>query len=138
MIKQLCDVWFGTYKLFASSPRFQKEGTKQPKKQIVSKIVDHPIHTFHVPSPVKSYISIVKGTALENCSKTQMEEIIDLSSRDFVMEKGKCACLVKAIDFLTLPNLYMLCLEERFQDFDMKYVDGLWVLIGFKSKHACL
>ena len=53
------------------------------------------------------------------------------------MEKSKRACLVKARDFPTFPNLHILCLDEGFEDFNMRYVGGLWVMIEFNSKYAC-
>ena len=138
MINCLCEVWFRTYKMFASSPRFKKkEDTNRLKKKIELKISQNPVYNSQVLSPLNSYASIVKGTHVANASKAHIEEIIDLSYGDFIVEKYNRACLVKARDFHTLPNLCMLCLDEGFEDFDMKYVGGLWVLIEFKSKHAC-
>lgn len=37
-----------------------------------------------------------------------MEEIIELTFGDFIVEKKQRACLVKARDFSTLPNLRVL------------------------------
>ena len=31
----------------------------------------------------------------------------------------------------------MLCLDEGFDDFDIRYVSGLWVMLEFKTKEAC-
>ncbi|CAI9278348.1 unnamed protein product [Lactuca saligna] len=47
------------------------------------------------------------------------------------------ACLIKARDFSTLLNLRVLCLNEGFDNFEMRYVGGLWVLIEFTSTKAC-
>ncbi|CAI9294632.1 unnamed protein product [Lactuca saligna] len=95
------------------------------------------LYNSQVSSSINSYASIVKGTGVVNGSKAQIQEVIELSFGDFIVKKYKKVCLVKARDFLTLPNLHMLSLDEGFEDFDMKFVGGLWVLIEFKSKHAC-
>ncbi|CAI9276768.1 unnamed protein product [Lactuca saligna] len=88
MIRNLREIWFGYYKLFASSPRFSKP-----------------------PNPH------TKGG----------------NSR----EKRKRVCLIKGMDFHTLPNLRMLCFDEGFEDFDIRYVESPWVMIEFKHKEAC-
>lgn len=48
------------------------------------------------------------------------------------MENRDRACLIKGRDFLTLPNLRMLCYDEGFEDFDIRYVGGLWVMLSLK------
>ncbi|CAI9283438.1 unnamed protein product [Lactuca saligna] len=137
MIKCLCEVWFGTYKMFASSPQFKKEDINPLQKKIDLKSSGKIVHNSQVSSSLNSYASIVKGTGVVNGNNEQIQEVIELSSGDFIVERYDRACLVKAIDFLILPNLRMLCLDEGFEDFNMKYVGGLWVLIEFKSMHAC-
>ena len=54
-----------------------------------------------------------------------------------LLQKKNLARLVKAREFHTLPNLCMLCLDEGFDDFDIRYVSGLWVMLEFKTKEAC-
>ena len=60
-----------------------------------------------------------------------------LTSGDFVVENNKRACLVKVRDYSTLPNVRMLCFDEGFEDFDIRYVGGLWVMFEFKNREAC-
>lgn len=60
-----------------------------------------------------------------------------ISFCDFIIKRRKCACLVKARDFLTMPNLRMLCFDDNCDDLDIRYVGGLWVMFQFKHKDAC-
>lgn len=73
---------------------------------------------------------------MRNNSKNT-EEIIELTPGDFIVEKKERACLVKARDFSTLPNLRVLYRDEGFDYFEIRYVGGLWVMIEFTSKNAC-
>lgn len=49
----------------------------------------------------------------------------------------KRACLVKARDFLTLPNIHTLCFDEAFDNFEIRYVGELWEMFEFKNKEVC-
>lgn len=66
-----------------------------------------------------------------------MDEIIELQSGDFVEEKRKHYYLPILRDFLTLPDIHMLCLNEVFDDMEIHYMGHLWVTFEFKSKEAC-
>ncbi|CAI9301814.1 unnamed protein product [Lactuca saligna] len=55
---------------------------------------------------------------------------------DFIVEKRHRACFIRGRDFLTLPNLRMLCYDEGFEDFDICYFGGLWVMLEFKHEVA--
>lgn len=83
---------------------------------------------------VNSYASEVRGVPRENHSEVSFVEI---QSRDFLVEKGKLACLSRAMDFHTLPNLRKICLDEEFEDLQIPYLGGLSVMVEFKSKHVC-
>lgn len=81
MVKQLCDLWFGYYKLFVSISRFSKK--------------DSPFSHYHaIPFKIEkrgdlvsSYVTIVKGTSKESHGKELVEETIVLPFEDFIMEK---------------------------------------------------
>ena len=123
-MKQLCDTWFGYHKFFASIPRFSRRNTYS---QVPSKLEKQEVH-------VNSYTSEVRGVPRENHLEVSFVEI---QSRDFLVEKGKLACLSRAMDFHTLPNLRKICLDEEFEDLEIPYVGGLSVMVEFKSKHVC-
>ena len=58
-----------------------------------------------------------------------VEEFIDFQSGDFMIEDNRYVYLCKR-DFLTLPNLWMLCMDD---DFMVQYFGGLWVIFEFTS-----
>ncbi|CAI9271587.1 unnamed protein product [Lactuca saligna] len=102
----LCEVWFGYYKLFASTHRIQKKATSpymEPPK-VVKKRENIPV----------SYANVVQGGNSEFSSFIKDEIAIVLESRNFVIDNKKLACLAKARDFNTLPNLGMLYHDEGF------------------------
>lgn len=66
-----------------------------------------------------------------------MGKVIEFHTGDFVVEKKNISCLAKARDFPTLPNLKMLCIDEGINDFDIRYVGGLWETFEFKTMEAC-
>ncbi|KAL7616079.1 hypothetical protein Lser_V15G03813 [Lactuca serriola] len=123
MVNQLCDTWFGYHKFFASIPRFSRKNTSS---QVPSKLEKQEVH-------VNSYASEVRGVPRENHSEVSFVEI---QSRDFLVEKGKLACLSRAMDFHTLPNLRKICLDEELEDLEIPYLGGLSVMVEFKSKHV--
>lgn len=131
MIKKLYDVWFGYYNLFASTPRFSKPKKPSPRicpmQSKVEKIV----------STQNSYASIFRGVPKDKIVNETADDIIYLSSMEFIVEKRNRACFVKAKDYLTLPNLWMLCFDEVFKDFDIRYIGSFWVMFEFKNKEAC-
>lgn len=73
---------------------------------------------------------------MNNRAKHSEENSIEIN-QVILWWKKKLACLAKARGFHTLPNIRMLCLDEGFKDLEICYVGGLWVLVRFKSKHAC-
>ncbi|KAL7615626.1 hypothetical protein Lser_V15G03823 [Lactuca serriola] len=123
MVNQLCDTWFGYHKFFASIPWFSRKNTSS---QVPSKLEKQEVH-------VNSYASEVRGVPRENHSEVSFVEI---QSRDFLVEKGKLACLSRAMDFHTLPNLRKICLDEELEDLEIPYLGGLSVMVEFKSKHV--
>lgn len=129
MIKTLCGVWFGYYKLFASTPRFSIS-EKVGKPSTTGSLFNTLDKNLSQPN---SYANVVRGNPKANQIHDN-EEIIHISSGDFIVEKSKRACLVKARDYLTLTNLGMLCFDEGFDELEIRYVGGLQVMLEFKHK----
>ncbi|CAI9264499.1 unnamed protein product [Lactuca saligna] len=61
-------------------------------------------------------------------NKEPVNVAIVLNSGDFIIRNKKLAYLAKARDFSTLSNLRMLCHDEGFVDFQIRYAWGLWVM----------
>ncbi|CAI9260933.1 unnamed protein product [Lactuca saligna] len=130
LIIQLREVWFGSYKLFASLPHSLANNSQTSQPIIFSTAVQS-------DDWVKSYANVVRGSLHDTKNSKNTGEIIELTPGDFIVEKKQTTCLIKARDFSTLPNLRVLCMDEGFDSFEIRYVGGLWVMIAFNSKTAC-
>ncbi|KAL4563118.1 hypothetical protein LXL04_027151 [Taraxacum kok-saghyz] len=86
-----------------------------------------------------SYASVVSGNLKPHSQpKEKVEEVVlELMSGDFVVTNRLTACYGKARDFPTLPNLKLLCMDEGFDEVELRYVGGLWVLFEFQSEEMC-
>ncbi|KAL4586055.1 hypothetical protein LXL04_010686 [Taraxacum kok-saghyz] len=139
VLQQLNDTWFGFYKLFASTPRFSKgnynqKSTMHVKTKTQIPTVKSKVERRHVGG--NSYASIVRGGAdSKQQPSMHVEDVIDLPSGDFVVIEKKRACFGRARDFLTLPNLRLLCMDEGFDE--LRGGGGLWVLFEFATDQMC-
>ncbi|CAI9292934.1 unnamed protein product [Lactuca saligna] len=132
MIRELCNIWFGYHKLFAAVPRLSKKSKSHAPHATEG---NSRVNENSVGNSV-TYANVVKGVG-GKFIPNKKDEVIQVSAGDFIVEKTNRACLIKGRDFLTLPNLQMLCYDEGFEDFDIWYVGGLWVMLEFKHKDAC-
>ncbi|CAI9262390.1 unnamed protein product [Lactuca saligna] len=128
IIKNPCDVWFGYHKMFASIPHIPKKYLNIHK--VPSKVEKHEKLSI-------SYANVVRGSHSEKPISEKEDLVIVLDFGKFFIDNKKLACLAKARDFSTLPNLGMLCHNGCFDNFTIRYVGGLWVMFEFKSKDAC-
>ncbi|CAI9264296.1 unnamed protein product [Lactuca saligna] len=85
-----------------------------------------------------SYANIGRGGQSEKSLSDKEELAIVLEFGNFVIDNKKLVCLAKARNISTLPNLGMLCHDEDFDNFIIRYVGGLWVMFEFKSKEALI
>lgn len=135
MINNLCDVWFGFYKMFASVPQVDRKYTSQHKiASQVEKQENSPCSYANVVR--RNSANMVRGNSKFNQNKESTEVDIFIESGDIIIKNKKLACLVKAKDFDTLPNLGMLCNDEGFENFQIRYMGDLWEMLEFQSKEA--
>ncbi|KAL4565601.1 hypothetical protein LXL04_029703 [Taraxacum kok-saghyz] len=143
IIEKLNDTWFGYYKLFASVPTYPKQDNAKPKA--VHGVKPKPKMPIMKSLVEKrngdgfSYASVVSGNLKSHSQpKEKVKEVVlELMSGDFVVTNRLTACYGKVRDFLTLPNLRLLCMDEGFDEVELWYVGGLWVLFKFQSEEMC-
>lgn len=81
LIIQFREVWFGSYKRFASLPRsLEKKNVRTSQTIGFSTAV-------HCDVSVNSYANMVRGSANDMRNSKNMEEIIELTSGHFIVEK---------------------------------------------------
>ncbi|KAL4569159.1 hypothetical protein LXL04_024790 [Taraxacum kok-saghyz] len=140
ILGQLNDTWFGFYKLFAAVPRYPQGSKPVPKNTQQPAPVQVMKSKIHKPGESFSYANVVRGQQTVKEVKrdaSKSEKVLDLSSGDFIITENNTACYGKARDFLTLPNLRLLCMDEGFEEIELRYVGGLWVLFEFNSEATC-
>lgn len=115
MVHKLCDTWFCYYKVLACSPRFTHNDHNTSQLILMSQVEKQ-------WTLVNLYASVDRGSLFDKQAKKLLEEFIKLQFKDCVVENRKHACLDKVRDFLTLPNLQILCLDEW--RFDMQEAYG--------------
>nr|GEW25666.1 RNA-directed DNA polymerase, eukaryota, nucleotide-binding alpha-beta plait domain protein [Tanacetum cinerariifolium] len=161
LVNSLCTVWVGRYKLHANIPRFQREpfnkhsnlhnnfgkkrgssgagnnnnrGLSNPKGFRVDDQVRKANGNFN---PHPSYVGVVK-------QKMMFQQNRDDDNNPSIMLDDSCVLQCdyslsltgKVLDFSSLSNLKMVLTKEGFENFNLKYLGGFWVLIAFCCKQA--
>ncbi|PWA92147.1 hypothetical protein CTI12_AA082720 [Artemisia annua] len=137
LVKNLCTVWVGRHKLHANVARFLREPLTKKSNQFNTEGENrHSAGDDFIYRGVKgnssSYAHIVKGSHSLN---TEMENkpalVLDnscLNQHDysnFLMGKVK--------DFASLSNLKVVLGNEGFDNIELKYMGGYWIMIEFQS-----
>lgn len=100
MVNNLRDIWFGSYKLFASLAIIHKNDVSHFPHRIPSKVVKQ-------VSQGNSYPSVLKGPSLNHCNKAPGDEIIELHAGDFFLKKRNLLVFPRLYTFL--PCLIFEC-----------------------------
>ncbi|GJX16914.1 nucleotide-binding alpha-beta plait domain-containing protein [Tanacetum coccineum] len=161
LVNNLCTVWVGRHKLHANIPRFQREplnkhsnlhnnfgekrgssgagnnknrGLSNPKGFMVVDQVRKVNENFNRHP---SYVGVVK-------QKMMFQQTRDDDNKPSIVLDDSCVLQCdyslsltrKVLDFGSLSNLKMVLTTEGFENFNLKYLGGFWVLIEFCSKQA--
>ncbi|PWA65462.1 hypothetical protein CTI12_AA329110 [Artemisia annua] len=111
LVGNLCTVWIGNYRIHANVARFSR-----------------PLATNIRPDSNKTGISRMNSDGNNK----------DIDGRDKGSSYADFSCCLngKLKEIGALINLKMVMKNEGFTDFDLKYLGGLWIMIGFKSIEA--
>nr|GEW00566.1 pre-mRNA-splicing factor CWC22 homolog [Tanacetum cinerariifolium] len=140
LVNNLCTVWIGRYKIQANVARFQRVSLNNSNKQLRyngenGNNINDVSKDNGIKGSTKSYAHVVKGPQLVNVEvESNPALVLDESC---VNQKDYSRCLMgKVNDFVSLSNLKVVLVSERFDNIDLRYMGGLWVMIEFVSEEA--
>nr|GEV28936.1 RNA-directed DNA polymerase, eukaryota [Tanacetum cinerariifolium] len=120
LIENLCTIWIGRFHLHANPVRFHKEARTwfvQPAKEKVN------------VGPVKnSFASVLKfNSQVSSPSETTPAIVMDDSCID--NKDLSCTLMGKIKDINALSNIYVILADEGFDNVNVTYLGGFWILI---------
>ncbi|GJW66594.1 RNA-directed DNA polymerase, eukaryota [Tanacetum coccineum] len=142
LVRNLCTIWMGHLRLHANVAKFQRLPLN--KTQYVKGANDGCKFSGEVPSNSKgfsmdqsSYVGAVK-------QKMEHKQVVEEDSKPSLVLDESCfleydyslALKGKVSDFGLLTNLKMVLIKEGFDNFNLKYLGGFWVLIEFRMKEV--
>ncbi|GJX75183.1 RNA-directed DNA polymerase, eukaryota [Tanacetum coccineum] len=149
LVNNLCTIWIGRFHLHANIARFNRppmcKGSHQSNINAnVKSVPVKPLKNVGVPGTSNSYIQAVKtGTYSHTLGylvhQTRIFRLLKLLKLDdsCLYESDFSLSLVgKLKEFGFLPNLKKLLMEEGFNDINIRYMRGFWVLFKFVNNAA--
>ncbi|GJU50755.1 RNA-directed DNA polymerase, eukaryota [Tanacetum coccineum] len=132
LIRNLCTIWIGRFRLHANSVRFQrKPKTNVPSSQPTNSSL--PGNNGSVGAAHKSFATVLSnGIVNPNSANATPALVLDDScilERDF-----SCSLMGKIKDINALSNLYVILVNEGFEKVSLSYLGGHWVLLEMDSK----
>nr|GEV36574.1 RNA-directed DNA polymerase, eukaryota [Tanacetum cinerariifolium] len=140
LVNNMCTVWVGRYKLHANVARFQRESLNKHSNQFNDNgtkrdNVGGRMNGDGAKGTANSYAHAVKGTQGQ---KEVMDDIPSLVLDDSCLkQKVYLLCLLgKVKEFASLTNLKVILAKEFYANIEIKYMEGLWVMIKFQDKET--
>ncbi|KAL4582658.1 hypothetical protein LXL04_007216 [Taraxacum kok-saghyz] len=126
LVKDLCSIWMGSFKLFASSVVHLRGYSSAGPSQVPDTPNSHPMQPYWPRNPP------VVDPAVDDTP-------IILKSGDYVIDPqvSKQVVLGKVKEFSIMMVLQNLCKTHGFPEVSCKYLGGMWLLLEFPSVLAC-
>nr|GEZ18110.1 DIE2/ALG10 family [Tanacetum cinerariifolium] len=130
-VNNLCTVWIGSHRLHANIARFQR-----PTGQNSSRNFGHNRKKRKDDKGnngnFNSYAHVLKGVSHPNGDTTNTPSLV--IGDDCVNQEDYSCCLNgKVKDFVSLSNLKVVLGNEGFNEIGIRYLEGLWVMLVFRS-----
>ncbi|KAL4569554.1 hypothetical protein LXL04_025194 [Taraxacum kok-saghyz] len=119
LLLNLCNIWMGSYKLFAARVINDQFRTNYSKKPTQVSPMEGTLHT--TTQPGKTFASVVAPKLTSVVVPTPVE-----------------VCLARVKHFSYLPIIMDMCKAHGFPDIDIRYVGGLWLSLEFRSVNVCM
>ncbi|PWA42025.1 hypothetical protein CTI12_AA549130 [Artemisia annua] len=121
LIENLCTIWIGRSHLYANPARFHREARApfvQPSKVKVNM------------GPVKnSFASVLKSNNHKGFSPSDSTPTIVMNDYCIVDKDLSCSLMGKIKDINALSNIYVIFADEGFDNVNISYLGGFWILI---------
>ncbi|GKA42666.1 nucleotide-binding alpha-beta plait domain-containing protein [Tanacetum coccineum] len=142
LVRNLCTIWVGHLRLHATVARFQRIPLN--KNQNVKVYNEVPKFPTGIPSNSKglfashtSYVGAVKNKKeYKQDTKENSIPSLVLEESCFIQYDYSLALKGKVADFRLLTNLKRVLIKEGFDNINLKYLGGFWVLIEFCNKEV--
>ncbi|GKF37912.1 nucleotide-binding alpha-beta plait domain-containing protein, partial [Tanacetum coccineum] len=139
LVLNLCTVWIGNFKLHANVARFHRESLKNNYQTLnkgtnVANGGDNK-NGGGFNNSGNSYAHVVKKPIVQ-------KEIIDdvptmvLDESCLNKEEYSLCLLGKVKEFASLTNLKVVLAKEGFDNIELKYMGGFWVMIVFQEEES--
>ncbi|GJY15773.1 RNA-directed DNA polymerase, eukaryota [Tanacetum coccineum] len=140
LARSLASIWKGSYHLFASVARFNRQEKKDLLPKTVVEKANNSLPTQKVEQVGssqnnKSYASSLHGDANSKVDKHEIKrKHITLSDEELVqVTDPQDVALVKVKNVETMNNLYRLCREEGFDDLKIHHIGGMCLWLQFQN-----
>ncbi|GKD86005.1 RNA-directed DNA polymerase, eukaryota, partial [Tanacetum coccineum] len=140
-LKQLSNIWIGSYHLYVTIARFQRHnitGMKSPKP-----VPSHDTNPKSKPNPSYPYVDPAQtkpsfASIIHNKTASPITKTVSLKDQDLIrVDDSSTVLLVKIKDVDTMSNMLMICINEGFTDLKIHHVGGMWIWIQFPSSSSC-
>ncbi|GJZ24757.1 nucleotide-binding alpha-beta plait domain-containing protein [Tanacetum coccineum] len=145
LVRNLCTIWVGRLRLHANVARFQR--TQLNKVQNVKGSNETPkFFCWTIPVvTVKVFLQVILSyVSFAVKISTLYKHVVEENSKPSLVLDDLCihqydysvALIGKVTDFGLLTNLKMVLIKEGFDNLNLKYLGGFWVLIEFCTKEV--
>ncbi|GJU88902.1 RNA-directed DNA polymerase, eukaryota, reverse transcriptase zinc-binding domain protein [Tanacetum coccineum] len=139
LVNNLCTLWVGRHKIHSNLARFQRPPLYKNNNQAK---IEESRHNLGVPLKSKgpngtsnSYAHVVKGSQSHNLDSENIPAMM-LDDSCLNQQNFNCCLMGKVKNFESLSNLKVVLVNEGFDNIDLKYMGGYWVMIKFQSEEA--
>ncbi|GJX88576.1 RNA-directed DNA polymerase, eukaryota [Tanacetum coccineum] len=133
LVNNLCTIWIGRLKLHANVARFSRESKKdsnlseQRTNEMCNSKVQEGNKGVKDSGVGKSYVNVVQGNVLKGDSGNSPAIVLDDDCGNDVDLSRHVFGKVK--DFNSINNLKLILAKEGFEEVNLSYMGGLWVMI---------
>ncbi|KAI3708611.1 hypothetical protein L2E82_37907 [Cichorium intybus] len=137
LAKQLCIIWFGSFKLYASADTHDRGLKGSRKTHVVGPKKQYRV-SHAVSSNERSYANVVQPK-VKSIVARESDNMLQLKVGDFVYDSKDTGKLimakVKSIDMLAV--IINRCKVQGFPEVEVKYLGSRWILLEFQNVITC-